>query len=195
MAVVFTILRAMKSQASVPFTAIKRTRSASSTGRTTAHEIYPKLRLIARSRLRLGRDEVLDTTALVHESYIRFAESPNATIDGWTGFLHYAPRIMRNLVVDSIRRRNAQIHGGDIRQVELDSNIAPASAESAHALAIHDAIKQLKIIDTRLAQVVTMRFFEGMTEREIALALGLTERTVRRDWEKARLLLAQAVRV
>ena len=176
-------------------TSIERTApTAPGIQRTSACSIYPKLRSIARSRLRFGRDELLDTTSLVHESYIRFAESAGVTANGWTGFLNYAPRIMRNLVVDSIRHRNAQIHGGDVLQVELDPNLAVSSAESDETLAVRDAVKQLAAIDERLAQVVTMRFFEGMTEREIARTLGLTERTVRRDWEKARLLLAQALR-
>ena len=180
-----------KSSESTP---INRTPATAGVQRTSARSIYPKLRAIARSRLRFGRSELLDTTSLVHESYLRFAESAGATASGWTGFLNYAPRIMRNLVVDSIRHRNAQIHGGDVQQVELDPNLAASSAESDETLAVRDAVKQLALIDARLAQMVTMRFFEGMTEQEIARALGITERTVRRDWEKARLLLAQALR-
>jgi RNA polymerase sigma factor (TIGR02999 family) len=163
---------------------------------SSASAIYPKLRRIARSRLRCGRDAVLDTTALVHESYIRFAESRDGDNGGgWNSLLRYAPRIMHNIVVESIRRRNAQAHGGGILHVELDTEIAAANCTQEDALgAIHRAIEQLAQTDARLAQVVEMRFFSGLTEPEIARALGVTERTVRRDWTKARLLLAHALR-
>jgi RNA polymerase sigma factor (TIGR02999 family) len=160
-----------------------------------ASSVYPKLRAIARSRLRFGRDALLDTTALIHESYIRFAESGNDGATQWSVFLRFAPRLMRHVVVDSIRRNNAEVHGGGAMQVELDTGMGPAGhCEDEKLIAVREAIQQLKRVDTRLAQVIEMRFFSGMTEPEIANALGLTERTVRRDWEKARLLLAQALR-
>ena len=160
----------------------------------SASAIYPHLRRIARSRLRCGRDALLDTTALVHESYIRFAQSGSDTAD-WQSFLRYAPLIMHNVAVDSIRRRSAQVHGGGAVHVELEIGMCAAgSAESEEIAALRCAVEQLELVDPRLAQVVEMRFFEGATESEIAVALGVTERTVRRDWEKAKLLLAQALR-
>lgn len=156
--------------------------------------VYPRLRKIARSRLRCGRDALLDTTALVHESYIRFAQSGAGSID-WQSFLRYAPRIMRNVTVDSVRRRCAQVHGGGAIHVELENSICAAGeVESEEIVALRRAMEQLERVDSRLAQVVEMRFFEGLPEPEIARALGITERTVRRDWEKARLLLARALR-
>ena len=157
--------------------------------------VYPKLRAIARSRLRVGRDAVLDTTALVHESYIRFIQSGNGGGGQWPRLLRYAPRIMHSIVVDSIRRRTAEVHGGGAVQIELDTGVeAPNHWGKGEAMAVRRAMERLEIVDKRLAQVVEMRFFGGMTEPEIASALGVTERTVRRDWEKARLLLAQALR-
>jgi RNA polymerase sigma factor (TIGR02999 family) len=161
----------------------------------SASSVYPRLRRIARSRLRFGRDALLDTTALVHESYIRFAESGGQGAADWPSLLRYAPRLMHNLVVDSIRRRNAQVHGGHAVQVELETGIAAVSHSGSEEIEdVARAMEELKIIDSRLARVVEMRFFSGMTEPEIAQALGVTERTVRRDWQKARLLLAQAIR-
>src|SRR5690242_2405278 len=161
---------------------------------SSASAIYPQLRRIARSRLRCGRDTLLDTTALVHESYIRFAQSGSNAAD-WQSFLRYAPRIMHNVAVDSIRRRSAQVHGGGAVHVELENNMCAAGpTESEEIATLRRAIEQLELLDPRLAQVVEMRFFEGATESEIAAALGVTERTVRRDWEKARLLLARALR-
>ena len=161
---------------------------------SSASAIYPHLRRIARSRLRCGCDTLLDTTALVHESYIRFAQSGGDAAD-WQSFLRYASRIMHNVAVDSIRRRSAQVHGGGAVHVELENGMCAAgSAESEEIAALRRAIEQLELLDPRLAQVVEMRFFGGVTESEIAATLGVTERTVRRDWEKAKLLLAQALR-
>jgi RNA polymerase sigma factor (TIGR02999 family) len=155
---------------------------------------YPRLRRIARSRLRCGRDTLLDTTALVHESYIRFAQSGSDAPD-WRSFLRYAPRIMHNVAVDSVRRRCAQVHGGGAVHVELENGMHVAGgAGNEEIIALRRGMEQLALVDWRLAQVVEMRFFEGIAEPEIAKALGVTERTVRRDWEKARLLLAQALR-
>jgi RNA polymerase sigma factor (sigma-70 family) len=99
------------------------------------------------------------------------------------------------VVVDSIRRRNAQAHGGGAIHAGLETDIAAVNHRERDEMdAVAYAIEQLELIDARLARVVEMRFFGGMTEPEIAQALGVTERTVRRDWQKARLLLAQAIR-
>jgi RNA polymerase sigma factor (TIGR02999 family) len=161
----------------------------------SASSIYPKLRAIARSRLRFGRDVLLNTTALVHESYIRFASAGHSGADHWPTFLRYSPRIMHNIVVECLRRRYAQVHGAGAVQVDLDTGLAAQSRLGDELiLAVRQAIEQLHTVDARLAQVVEMRYFGGMTEPEIASALGVAERTVRRDWEKAKLLLAQAFR-
>jgi DNA-directed RNA polymerase specialized sigma24 family protein len=102
---------------------------------------------------------------------------------------------MHSIAVDSIRRRAAEVHGGGIVHIELDTGVdVPNHPKKEEALAVRRAIERLEMMDRRLAQVVKMRFFGGMTEPEIASALGVAERTVRRDWEKARLLLAQALR-
>ncbi len=102
---------------------------------------------------------------------------------------------MHSIVVDSIRRRAAQVHGGGAVRIELDTGVeAPNGWVKEEEMAVRRAMERLEIVDKRLAQVVEMRFLGGMTEPEIASALGITERTVRRDWEKARLLLAQALR-
>lgn len=173
----------------------ERDRLASLDHPCSASSVYTKLRTIARSRLRFGRDALLDTTALIHESYIRFAESGSGGAVQWSTFLRFAPRLMHHVVVDSVRRRNAEVHGGGAVQVELDTGMGAAGhLEDERLIAVRDAIEQLELVDTRLARVIEMRFFGGMTEPEIASALGLTERTVRRDWEKARLLLARALR-
>jgi RNA polymerase sigma factor (TIGR02999 family) len=155
---------------------------------------YPQLRSIAHARLRAGRDTLLDTTSLVHEFYIRLIESGNMGAEEWPRFLNYASRVMRNIIVDAIRRRCALRHGGSVKRAGISeaAEYKPTAAEE-QILAVHRALDELETIDTRLARVVEMRYFGGMTDPEIATALGLTERTVRRDWQKARLLLAQAL--
>jgi RNA polymerase sigma factor (TIGR02999 family) len=101
---------------------------------------------------------------------------------------------MRTIIIDSIRRRCAERRGGPGWRIDLSDDMAaePASAD-AEILSVHQALDRLEAMDSRLARVVEMRYFGGMSEPEIASALGLTERTVRRDWRKARLLLAQAL--
>ena len=101
---------------------------------------------------------------------------------------------MRSIVVDVARERQAERHGGDAAHLTLDTDLAESVHVSAQQLLdIDDALRDLARIDERLVQVVEMRFFAGLTEQEVADALGLTERTIRRDWEKARLLLRAAL--
>ena len=154
--------------------------------------IYPDLRAAARARLRSRRDTFLGPTALVHEAYIRLAEAGRVAGEQVPEFLLYASRTMRNIIIDSMRRRDASRHGGDIARVELDHNVAGAASGGEEAMAVHQALARLETLDARLARVVEMRYFAGMTDVEIARALGVNERTVRREWHKARMLLAQA---
>jgi RNA polymerase sigma factor (TIGR02999 family) len=150
--------------------------------------IYQELHRLARARLAIGgRNTVLDTTALVHEAFLKLQSS--ATPLERTHFLNYAARAMRSIVIDAIRMRQAERHGGDHFRVTFDPSVG--LIEDSRVLAVHEALEDLQRLDPRLAQVVEMRYFAGLTEAEVALALGLSERTVRRDWEKARLLLAE----
>jgi RNA polymerase sigma factor (TIGR02999 family) len=149
------------------------------------------LRAIAHARLRRGRDTLLGTTALVHECYIRIAESRNIDVKDWPEFLNYASRTMRNIIVDAIRHRMAERHGGGLGKIQLLDEMADSlGSGDEEILHVHRALDQLEAVDPRLARVVEMRYFGGMTEQEISRGLGITERTVRRDWQKARLLLA-----
>jgi len=153
------------------------------------------LRKLARARLRAGgRNAVLDTTALVHESYLRLAEGQRMQLHDRLHFLRYAGRAMRSVIVDFARRQQADRRGGGALHVSANSEIPDfMAAGEEQILRVDEALEQLAKLDQRLAQVVEMRYFGGMTESEIAQALGIAERTVRRDWEKARLLLAQAL--
>jgi RNA polymerase sigma factor (TIGR02999 family) len=154
---------------------------------------YPDLRRLARARLRAHRRQTfLDTSALVHESYVRFAESHRLRIENRVHFMRWTTHAMRSIIVDFARRRHARRRGGDAARVTLDADLAAAAGEQ-EILHVHQALHRLAAVDPRLAQVAEMRYFGGMTEPEIAQALGVTERTVRRDWQKARLLLREAL--
>ena len=152
---------------------------------------YDELRTLARSRLRDGgRDVCLDTTALVHESYLKFVNSGQLRQDDRRAFFAYASRVMRSVIIDSVRERQAERRGGDVTELTLNTAISSSlPANEQQMLDVHEALDALEHAEPRLARVVEMRYFGGYTEQEIGEALGLTERTVRRDWEKARLLL------
>jgi RNA polymerase sigma factor (TIGR02999 family) len=156
---------------------------------------YPELRRLARSRLRAGgRDALLDTVSLVHESYLRFVGSGEARIEDRAHFMRWAGRVMRSVIVDFARKRSAEKRGGDVVHVSFTVSLGDRTPGGAdEILRIHEALGDLARLDTRMAQVVEMRYFAGMTEPEIGIALGVTERTVRRDWEKARLFLREAL--
>ena len=159
--------------------------------------LYPELHRLAHARVRRsGEMTLLDTTSLVHESYIRFEKSGAVKIGDRSQFMAYAARVMRSVVVDMIRARQSERHGGNAQHVELDDEHAraDASAEDNEVLRVHESLEELAAIDERLVRVVELRYFAGMTEVEVAEALGLAVRTVARDWEKARLFLHASLR-
>ena len=158
---------------------------------------YGELRKLARARLRDGgRNTVLDTTALVHESYLRFIKSGSLRSDDRRAFFAYASRVMRAVVIDTIRERQAERRGGDLQRLTLNTAIADnVPAGEDEVLRVHEALDVLAQVEPRLARVVEMRYFAGYSETEIAEALSLTDRTVRRDWDKARVLLGEMLKV
>jgi RNA polymerase sigma factor (TIGR02999 family) len=158
-------------------------------------EAYPELRRIARARLRRNeRGTLLDTTALVHESYMRFVKSGQLQLDDRVHFLGYAGQIMRSVIVDFARERLSKRRGGDQLALTLTNQLGAPDREAAdEILRVHEAVDGLAKHDPRMVKVVELRYFGGLTEAQIAEALGIAERTVRRDWEKARLLLAESL--
>ena len=157
--------------------------------------LYPQLRRIAHQRLSRGsRMGHLETTALVHECYLKLSVSEGIRPEHREHFLAYAATAMRTILVDFARMRATERAGGRIPHVALDTRIEAAdSAGEDEVLRVNEALSEVAALDARLVQVVEMRYFAGMTEAEIAQALGIAVRTVRRDWEKARLLLAEAM--
>lgn len=157
---------------------------------------YPELHRLARSRLRDGgRNTLLDTTCLVHEAYLRFVSAGKLGAEDRRAFFAYASQVMRSVIVDSVRERLAQKRGGEWRPLTLSEHLAlnlPGDEEMI--LKVHGALEVLEQADSRLGQVAQMRYFGGYSEQEIAETLDVNERTVRRDWEKARLILAELLR-
>lgn len=158
--------------------------------------LLPELRTIAHRRLAgQPRDGSFDTTALVNECYLKLVPRDSLAPADRAHFLAYAATVMRSVIVDAARAAQADRRGGELQRVTLDTARLQALPDAADEIVdVHDALEALRQIDPRLVQVVEMRFFAGMADSEIALALGLTDRTVRRDWAKARLLLAHTLR-
>lgn len=162
--------------------------------------LYAELRRLAHSRLRHeGELTALDTTALVHESYLRLHGGAAPSFPDRHHFLSYASRVMRSVVVDLVRARRAERRGGGVAPLTLSTTLVngaalgPGPGGEDEVLRVHEALAELAAADERLAGVVEMRYFGGLSEAEIAAALGVTERTVQRDWHKARLFLARAL--
>ena len=157
--------------------------------------LYADLQRLAHSRMnRSGNFTMLDTTALVHESWLRFRGAGEATFADQQHFMGYAARVMHSVVVDFVRARRAQRHGGDIEHVTLNTAIGDSVARhDDEILRVDEAMQQLGEADKRLHDVVELRYFGGLSEAEIAAILGVTERTVQRDWQKARLFLSSAL--
>lgn len=157
-------------------------------------DLYRQLRILARARLRGGgRETLLDTTSLVHEAWLRMSGAMPGFGDV-RSLMVYASRTMRSVIVDFARKRLAARRGGDACFVTFTGSLdAPQEQSADDIVRVHEALGELEAIDARLARVVELRWFAGLSEAEIAHALGLSERTVRRDWEKARLLLEEAL--
>ncbi|MEJ2610057.1 MAG: ECF-type sigma factor [Candidatus Thiodiazotropha sp.] len=157
---------------------------------------YNELRVLARSRLRNGGcHDLLDTTVLVHESYLRFIRAGPLQAADRRAFFAYASQVMRSVIVDNVREYQAQRRFGSAEQVELDTSVLnQLPGEEEEILKVHEALGALAHAEPRLATVVEMRYFGGFSETWIAEVLQVTERTVRRDWEKARVLLMTMIR-
>ena len=158
--------------------------------------LYPDLKRLAHAKLRRsGNMTLLNTTALVNESYLRLFQAKAITVKDRAHFMGYAARVMRSIVVDTIRNKEALRHGGDDTHITLNNELADTMGSSeAEVLHVHEALADLAQVDERLVRVVEMRYFAGMTEDEIAETMNVTTRTVGRDWKKARLFLFEALK-
>jgi RNA polymerase sigma factor (TIGR02999 family) len=152
--------------------------------------VYGELRRRARYQLaRGGRDAALSTTGLVHEAYLRLARSPNPDWEDRNHFFGVAVKAMRSVVVDQARRYAARKRGGSGQRIELDAGVLRFAQDAADILAIHQALDRLAAVDGRLGDLVELRFFGGLSVEETAEVLGVSDKTVKRGWTKARTLL------
>ena len=155
---------------------------------------YQELRAIAHRRLAAqAPNGTLSTTALVHEAYLRLGDQSPAALRDQSHFFALASLVMRHILVDRARERSAQRRGGGGRQITLDDEVIGQADQSEALLQLNEALETLATVDPRLVQVVECRFFGGLTETETAAALGITTRTVQRDWVKARVILRHAL--
>ena len=153
-------------------------------------QVYDRLKAMAGRRIAMGARGTLDTTVLVHDLYLRMSAKDGLTFEHPAQFFTYAARAMRHLLADRARDRLRLCAGGDWARVTLtggDERLAVDSAEQA--LALDDALHTLEQTDARAAQVVELIWFAGLTHEQTAEMLGLTRRTIERDWRFARAFL------
>lgn len=155
--------------------------------------LYPDLRRMAHARLRDGAPDGLHTTALVHESFLRLVRLQRLAPADRAMFLAYLGRVMRSIIVDTVRQAQADRRGGGTPAQTLDTAAVAAPTPAPEVLRVHEALDALAIHEERLARVVELRYFVGLEMDEIAEALGVAKRTAERDWERARTFLRVAL--
>jgi RNA polymerase sigma factor (TIGR02999 family) len=156
--------------------------------------LYDELRVIAHRRIARRPDGgTLETTGLIHEVYLKLVDQPGAGVQDRTHFLALASLAMRHVLVDRAKARGRLKRGGTADWITFDENRIAVDDQPEALLQLDEALSWLASLEPRLARVVECRFFGGLSELEIADALGVTERTVQRDWAKARMLLRRAL--
>lgn len=159
------------------------------------NETYGELKRLAHRRLGRGRGAgTLDTTSVVHESYLRFLGAERLEIRDRAHFIAYASKVMRSVIVDIVRRGSADRRGGDITLLTLGDGIRDMLTRDDELLQLDAALGALAQVDEQLVRLVELRFFAGLTVEEAADCLDVSARTAARLWEKARLVLLDAMR-
>ena len=162
--------------------------------------LYAELRRIAQRELyKIGSGAQMSATTVLHEAYLQLQGRSGLHFADREHFMAYASRAMRGIVIDNARARSAQKRGGDLDFVTFDTltaenACAPADAAADELEHISEAVEQLALIDAKLAELVDMKFFVGLSFLEIAALRGVSERTAQRDWDKARALLLGLVK-
>ena len=157
--------------------------------------LYQELHSMARRQLAGQHGHTLDATALVHEAYLKLIGRNTAQFDDRAHFFAYAASAMRSVVVDYARQRLAQKRGGDLHRVtELPEELEGGLRLDEETLGLDTALTRLANVDERLAHVVELRYFAGLSELEIAALLERSERSIRRDWQKARMFLLASLK-
>ena len=156
--------------------------------------VYEELRQQAARYLRRERPgHTMQTTALINEAYLRLIDAKEVRWQGRSHFFAIAANLMRRILVDHARQRNAAKRGGSPIHVTLDRIVARAKQSDVDVLAIDEALTKLAAIDRQQAHIVELRFFSGLSVEETAAALGISPRTVKRDWSVARAWLRREI--
>jgi RNA polymerase sigma-70 factor (ECF subfamily) len=154
--------------------------------------VYGELHQIAVRYMARERDKnTLQPTALVNEAYLRLVQQQQVAWQGRAHFLAVAAQVMRHILVDKARARKAGKRGGIQHQITLDDAVAVAGSRSIDLMALDEALTRLAALDERQSRIVELRFFGGLSIEEVALVLGISERTAKRDWTMARAWLHQ----
>jgi RNA polymerase sigma factor (TIGR02999 family) len=157
-------------------------------------KLYADLRRVARGQVRRGPQPTdVGTTSLVHETYLKLSDRDDSSYRDTSHFLAVAARTMRHIVIDHARRRTAHKRGSGQVALPLLEDQVPDPAPEARFLELDQALERLQQVEPRLVAMIECRFFAGLTEKETALALGVTERTVQRDWSRARTWLRETL--
>src|SRR5262245_24523375 len=157
--------------------------------------LYDELHRMARRELaRRGAGVTLGATTLLHEAYLDISDRERAAFPDRNRFMGYASRVMRGLIIDYARRRQAQKRGGQFEITSIATEIADALPDAGQLTRLSDALDELESADARLARIVDLKFFCGFSFAEIAGMLDISERTAQRDWEKARIFLFRLLR-
>jgi RNA polymerase sigma factor (TIGR02999 family) len=164
-------------------------------GNSAFQQLYQELHSMAHRQLHRSMSPAgLNTTALVHEAYLRVAGAGTCNFVDGEHFLAYAANVMRSVIVDIMRAHRAEKRGSGAAPLTLNTDVVNAMPSSEdEVLRIHDALLELESIDGILVRVVEMRYFAGLSEEEIAEAMDISTRTVRRHWQKARLFLRETL--
>lgn len=156
--------------------------------------LYDELRRIAhRQLIGQARDGTLNTTALINEAYLRMIDQTQVDWEDRAHFFAYAAHTMRSIIVDYARRRGAKKRGGHMERLSFEDRDLPVDAQADVIVAVDDALNRLAEVSERLSRIVECRFFGGMSVDETAAALSVSDRTVRRDWIKAKAWLYGAL--
>jgi RNA polymerase sigma factor (TIGR02999 family) len=155
--------------------------------------LYAELHRLARRELARNGLATLGTTTLLHEAYLDISGRTGAVFPDRARFMAYASRVMRGLIISYVRNRQAQKRGGRFELTTIGDGVADVTPNGHGLERLSDALDELAATDPGLAQVVDLKFFCGFSLREIATMRGVSERTVQRDWEKARIFLHDSI--
>ena len=158
--------------------------------------VYDELRRQAARYLKHERQgHTLQTTALVHEAYVRLIDQAGVRWQNRAHFYGIAAELMRRILVDHARKRHAAKRGGDIVKLTLNEEVQAASEQNPDIISVDEALGKLAVVDQQQARIVELRFFGGLTVEETAEVLGISDRTVKRDWSVAKAWIRRELRV